>query len=334
MRKKFLISLILFGLLLPRAEGQESKPSEIRLAWATYNAVSAVLVKFGWLDDDLKKDGVTTHWIQSTSSSTANQYLASGSVDFAPPAASSALLGRANGIPLKVIYIYQRPNWIQLVVKKNSSIQTVADLKGKKIAVTRGSDAFFFLARALEQAGLKTSDVQIVNLAHQDGHVAWERGDVDAWSALDPFLAQAELHEGARVLYQNPEFLAYGGTISVTEDFLGKYPQYVQRVLKQFDRARLWVIAHPDETAQILSDDAHVGLDVAKRELNRIDFTDHVGIPDDYHVNALKALVPVLIEEKLVKDGVDPSKVLADLIDAKPAQEALGRHNSDTAQTN
>jgi sulfonate transport system substrate-binding protein len=257
--------------------------------------------------------------------------LASGSVDFSPPAGSSALLGRTNGIPLKVVYVYQRPNWIQLVVKKDSAIRTLADLKGKKIAVTRGSDAYFFLVRALGEAGLKTSDVQIVNLAHQDGHVAWNRGNVDAWSALDPFLAQAELHENARVLYQNPDLLAYG-TISVTEDFLDRYPRYVQRVLKQFDRARLWVIAHPNETAKILADDAHVDLDVAKRELGRIDFKEHVGIPTEYHVNVLKPLVPLLVDERLVKDGADPAKVLNDLIDFKPAQEALGDGGSPYAQ--
>jgi len=313
--------LVLWGA--GRVGAQENKPSEIRLAWATYNAVSAVLVKFGWLEQDLKNDGVAVKWVQSTSSSTAIQYLASGSVDFSPPAGSSALLGRINGNPLKVIYVYQRPNWIQLVVKKDSSIQTVADLKGKKVAVTRGSDAYFFLARALEQVGLKTSDVQIVNLAHQDGHVAWNRGNVDAWSALDPFLAQAELHENARVLYQNPDLLAYS-TISVTENFLDKYPQYVQRVLKQFDRARLWVIAHPDETAKIIADVSHVDLDVAKRELGRIDFTNQVGIPTQYHVDVLKPLLPLLVSEKLVKTDADPAKVLESLIDSKPAEEALG----------
>ena len=327
MLKKILILWALTAMSGAQARASERRPSEIRVAWATYNAVSAVLYKFGWLERDLKADGLPVVWRQSASSSTAIQYLASDSVDFSPPAGSSALLGRTNGIPLKVVYIYQRPNWIQLVVKKGSPIKTVADLRGKKVAVTRGSDAYFFLARALERSGLTTSDVQIVNLAHQDGHTAWSRGDVDAWSALDPFLAQAELHENARILYQNPDLLAFG-TISVREDFLRSYPSYTGRVLKQFDRARLWVIAHPDETAEILAKDAHVDLGVAKRELGRIDFKNHVGIPTRYHVNALKPLLALFKEEHLLKDDADPAGALRELFDSAPARAALSPYHS------
>lgn len=76
------------------------------------------------------------------------------------------------------------------MVAKNSPINAVADLKGKKVAVTKGTDPYFFLLQSLATAGLSPADIEIVNLQHADGKTALERGDVDAWSGLDPFMAE------------------------------------------------------------------------------------------------------------------------------------------------
>src|SRR3954471_2635868 len=162
----------------PAARATEARPAEVRLDFATYNPSSLVLKKQGWLEEDLKAEGGSVRWLFSAGSNKANELLSSNSTDFASTAGSAALLARANGVPHKTIYVYSRPEWAQLLVPETSSIKTVADLKGKKLAATRGTDPFTLALRALHANGLTGKDVELVNLQHSDGYVAWQRGNV------------------------------------------------------------------------------------------------------------------------------------------------------------
>jgi len=155
---------------------------ELRLDHATYNPSSLVLKKFGWLEEALAKDGTQVTWVFSQGSNKANEFISSGSADLASTAGAAALLARTNGVALKIVYVFSKPEWTALVVPKDSAVKSVAELKGKKIAATRGTDPFFFLLRTLQANGLKQSDVELVNLQHADGRTALERGQVDAWA--------------------------------------------------------------------------------------------------------------------------------------------------------
>jgi sulfonate transport system substrate-binding protein len=292
-----------------------AKPAEVRLDWATYNPSSLVLQKFGWLEEDLQKDGVGVKWVQSAGSNKANEFLSSGAGDFGSTAGGAALLARTNGVPLKTVYVFSKPEWTALVVPKDSPIKTVAELKGKKIAATRGTDPFFFLLRSLKEAGLSQSDVEIVNLQHPEGRLALERGQVDAWAGLDPHMAASELKNGSTLLYRNIDFNTFG-VLNVREDFLKQYPEYVGRVLAQYERARQWILANPDEAAQILADAAKLDLDVAKKQLTeRTVLNEDTGVPGDKLKAALEAIIPILKDEKLVKADANPEGALAELID-------------------
>jgi sulfonate transport system substrate-binding protein len=122
----------------------------------------------------------------------------------------------------------------------------VADLKGKRVAVTRGTDPHIFLVRALQKAGLTEKDIQPVLLQHPDGKTALIRGDVDAWAGLDPMMAQAEVEDGARLFYRNADANTYG-ILNVREDFSAQHPDLVKRVLAVYETARQYALAHPDE---------------------------------------------------------------------------------------
>jgi sulfonate transport system substrate-binding protein len=156
------------------------------------------------------------------------------SIDFGSTAGAAALLAKFNGNPIKSIYVYSRPEWTALVTRADSPIKTVADLKGKRIAVTRGTDPHIFLIRALANAGLSERDVKAVLLQHPDGKTALEKGDVDAWAGLDPFMAQTELESGSRLFFRNAELNTYG-VLNVREDFAKQNPQLVQRLLQVYD---------------------------------------------------------------------------------------------------
>jgi sulfonate transport system substrate-binding protein len=290
------------------------KPAEVRLDYATYNPSSLVLKKFGWLEEDLAKDGVPVKWLFSAGSNKANELVSSNASDFGSTAGAAALLARTNGVPLKTVYVYSKPEWTALAVPKDSPIQSVADLKGRKVAVTRGTDPFFFLLRSLKEAGLSQADVEIVNLQHADGRLALERGQVDAWSGLDPHMAASELNNGTRLLYRNIDFNTFG-TLNVREEFLQKYPGYVTRVLEQYERAREWILANPDQAAEILATEAKIDINVAKKQLTERTVLDKdVGAPNEKLQAALEAVVPILTSEKLVQGSADPAGALGQLL--------------------
>jgi sulfonate transport system substrate-binding protein len=184
--------------------------------------------------------------VQSLGSNKALEFLNAGSIDFGSTAGSAALLARINGNPIKSIYVYSQPEWTALVTRKDSTIATIADLRGKRVAVTRGTDPHIFLVRALLSAGLGEKDIQPVLLQHPDGKTALIRGDVDAWAGLDPMMAQAEIEDGARLFYRNKEANTYG-ILNVREEFLKEHPELVQRVLAVYEDARKYSLAHYDD---------------------------------------------------------------------------------------
>jgi sulfonate transport system substrate-binding protein len=288
---------------------------ELRLDYAYYSPVSLVLRRFGWLEQEFKPDGTRIKWVFSAGSNRALEYLNGNSIDIGSSAGLAALLARANGNPIRTPYIFSRPEWTALVVRKDSPIRSLAELKGLKIAATKGTDPYLFLLRALQTAGLKRADIEHVSLQHADGRVALEQGKVDAWAGLDPHMAASELESGSRLLYRNVAFNTYG-FLNVRESFLASHPQQAARVIKAYERARAWVRANPGETARILAEEAKVPLPVALLQVKlRSDFSR--ALPGAEHVNALRAAAPILHQEALVKPGTDLNRMVAELVDTR-----------------
>lgn len=109
------------------------------------------------MEREFAADGIKIVWVQSAGSNKALEFLNflnAGSIDFGSTAGSAALVAKINGNPIKSVYVFSRPEWTALVTSKDSSIAAVADLRGKRVAVTRGTDPHIFLVRALLDAGL------------------------------------------------------------------------------------------------------------------------------------------------------------------------------------
>jgi sulfonate transport system substrate-binding protein len=245
-RRRLLSALVCAVLLPASAALAADKPREIRIDWATYNPVSMVLKDKGFLEKEFAKDGISIRWVQSLGSNKALEFLNAGSIDFGSTAGSAALVAKINGNPIKSIYVYSRPEWTALVVRRDSTVAKVADLKGKRVAVTRGTDPHIFLVRALLDAGLSEKDIHPVLLQHPDGKTALIRGDVDAWAGLDPMMAQAEIEDGARLFFRKPEANTWG-ILNVREEFLKDHPDLVSRVLAVYEEARKYALANYDD---------------------------------------------------------------------------------------
>jgi sulfonate transport system substrate-binding protein len=277
--RRLLIAASLATGLASFATVASAQVKEIRIDYATYNPVSLVLKDKGFLEKELEKDGISVRWVQSLGSNKALEFLNAGSIDFGSTAGAAALIGKINGNPIKSIYVYSRPEWTALVTRKDTGITKVEDLKGKRIAVTRGTDPHIFLVRALQDAKLTEKDVKLVLLQHPDGRTALERGDVDAWAGLDPLMAAAEVESGAQLFYRNAGANTWG-VLNVSESFAKDNPALVQRVLKAYEEARKYSLANPAELKKTLVTYTKLAEPVIERQLERTELShSNIGQP-------------------------------------------------------
>lgn len=302
------------------AAAGSSKSGTLNIDFATYNPLSLVIKKQGWLEASLKDQGVTVNWVQSAGSNKANEALRSGAIDVGSTAGSAALLARANGSEIKTIDIFSQPEWAALVAPASSDITSVADLKGKSVAATKGTDPYFFLLQALEQAGLKPGDVTVQNLQHADGRAALENGSVQAWSGLDPIMAGAE-QKGAKLFYRNLDFNTYG-FLNATESFLKNKPELAQAVVNAYEKARAWAAQNPDQTAQILADAAGLDLSVAKTVVLERSNLDVNPAPGDAQRKVLEKIGPTFVETGDVKTQKQIDDAVGSLLDDSLVKKA------------
>jgi sulfonate transport system substrate-binding protein len=155
----------------------------------------------GGLESRLAPLGFKVEWREFPSGPPLLEALNAGAIDFGQTGETPPIFAQAAGVPLLYAgYEPPAPRGEAILVPKDSPLKTLTDLKGKKIALNKGSNVHFLLVRALEQAGLKYSEIEPVYLAPADARAAFERGAVDAWVIWDPFLAAAEAATGARTL--------------------------------------------------------------------------------------------------------------------------------------
>jgi sulfonate transport system substrate-binding protein len=313
-RRLLIVVTLLAGFAPVTGAVAADNPKEIRIDWATYNPVSLLLKEKGFLEKEFAKDGIAIRWVQTVSSSNALQFLNAGSIDFGSTAGSAALVAKINGNPIKSIYVYSRPEWTALVTTKDSKITKIEDLKGKRVAMVRGTDPHIFLVRALLSVGLTDKDIiPVLVQQHADGGQALIRGDVDAWAGLDPPMAQLELNEGAKLFYRKPEANTWG-ILNSPEDFVKDHPEIVNRVIKAYEEARKYSLAHYDELKTIFMGVTKLSEAVVDKQLKeRTQLTfNKIGAPQRESI--LEAGL-ALQKAGVILPAVDVKKSVDDLID-------------------
>ncbi len=308
----------LFAAWLPTA-AHAAPLEEVRLDYAFYSPESLVIKHNGWLEKDFASTGTEVRWVLSRGSNNSLEFLNSGASNFALTSSISAFVSRTNGQPVKTIYNYLWSVPSAILVQADSPYQTLHDLRGKQIAATKGTDPYFFLLRALAAENLKPADVKIVHLQHPEGRTALEQGRVDGWAGLDPHMAGAQL-AGARFIYQNAEF-GLGAFLNTQERFLAEQPEAVATVVKAYERARRWIIANPEETAQLVSGETQLPVEVIRLQLSRYDFSKP--LPGQVHLDAIKPVIPLLVADGVLRRNADTEAALASLIDARIAKDVI-----------
>src|SRR5580693_4147898 len=172
----------------------------VRIGFQKYGKL-VLLKSKGTLEEKLKARGYKVVWTEFPSGPPLLEALNVGAIDFGNTGEAPPIFAQAAGAPIQyVAYEPPAPKGEAILVQRDSKLTSIADLKGKKIALNKGSNVHYLLVKALEQAGVKYSEIEPVFLAPADARAAFERGAVDAWVIWDPFQAAAEAATGARTL--------------------------------------------------------------------------------------------------------------------------------------
>jgi sulfonate transport system substrate-binding protein len=251
------LSLAVAGGALPggaQAQSQApSAPKELRIGYQKYGTL-VILKARGTLEKRLADKGVTVKWTEFPFGPPLLEAINVGSIDVGTVGESPPIFAQAAGADL--VYIGNEPpapTAEALIVRKDSPVTGVAQLKGKRIAVAKGSNANYLLVKLLENAGLKYSEVEVVYLPPADARAAFESGRVDAWSIWDPFLAAAEKQLDARVLANGRGAVANHQFYLAARPYAEKYPDVVRILLEEIAKIDQWGSRNPQEVARFIS---------------------------------------------------------------------------------
>ncbi|MDX2216001.1 MAG: sulfonate ABC transporter substrate-binding protein [Oculatellaceae cyanobacterium bins.114] len=238
----------------------------LRVGYQKSSTALNLLKSKGDLEKRLQPEGVSVTWNEFAAGPQMLEALNVGSIDFAYTGETPPVFAQAAGAPLAYVSYDPVGGAAEaILVQKDSPIQTVADLRGKKVALNKGSNVHYLLVKALESAGLQYTDIEPVFLPPSDARPAFEQGSVDAWVIWDPFQAAAEKSIQARVLVDGSNLVKNRGFFLSTQSFTQEKPELVKTLLDELTKVAEWAKSNPTDVAKFLS--AELKIDQAALEL-------------------------------------------------------------------
>lgn len=289
------------------AQAQAKGEVQVRIGYQKYGTLT-LLKGRGTLEKRLAEQGVAVKWTEFPAGPVLLEGLNVGSIDFGTVGEAPPIFAQAAGANL--VYVGNEPASPAseaIVVPKGSSLRTLADLKGKKIALNKGSNVHYLLLKALEKAGVAYADIQPVFLPPADARAAFERGSVDAWAIWDPFLAAAEKQLGARVLADGKGLVANYQFYLASRTYAEKNPEILRIVLDEVAKVDDWGRNNPDEVATILSAQTGLSKDVVALAASR------------YAYGVKPVSVDVIASQQRVADAFSSLKLIPKPIVVKDA---------------
>lgn len=230
----------------------QAQAETLRIGYQKYGTLVLLKAK-GTLEKRLAEQGVEVKWTEFPGGPQLLEGLNVGSVDFGVTGETPPVFAQAAGADL--VYVAHEPpapTGEAILVPKDSSIKSVAELKGKKVALNKGSNVHYLLVRALEDAGLKYSDIQPVYLPPADARAAFERGSVDAWVIWDPFQSAAEHQLQARTLRDGTGLVDNHQFYLATKPYAEKNPEVIGALVEEIRGVGEWVQGNIEEaTSQV-----------------------------------------------------------------------------------
>ncbi|HEX2620536.1 MAG TPA: aliphatic sulfonate ABC transporter substrate-binding protein [Phototrophicaceae bacterium] len=249
--------------------------------------------------------------------------LNAGSIDFGGTGDTPPIFAQAAGTPLVYVASQLSSSGQALIVPENSPVQSVADLKGKTIAYTKGSSANFFTIQALQSVGLEITDVESAFLNPADARAAFDGGSIDAWTIWDPFLTTAKTQVNARVLFAANDLPAPQRSYQLaSQKFVTEQPEALQIILDQVQAQIDWSRDNPDDWAAFLESETTIPADVwlAIRAENEVYDLDYI---TDEIVEQQQGVADVFYDLQLIPEKLDISSVVWAPAEAAQATEEV-----------
>jgi sulfonate transport system substrate-binding protein len=247
----------------------QTQDKVVRIGFQKYGKL-VLLKSKGTLEPKLKALGYSVTWTEFPSGPPLLEAINVGAIDFGNTGESPPIFAQAAGAPIRyVAFEPPAPKGEAILVPKDSALAGVADLKGKKVALNKGSNVHYLLVKALEKAGVNYSDISPVFLAPADARAAFERGAVDAWAIWDPYLAAAEASLNARVLADGTDTVPNTQFYFASRKFLEADPKIVDALLDGLREVDAWAKSDIHAVAEQLSPSVGLPVPVLEQALKR-----------------------------------------------------------------
>ena len=299
-----------FGVVL------QAQADTVRIGYQKYGTLVLLKAK-GTLEKRLAEQGVDVQWTEFPGGPQLLEGLNVGSIDFGVTGETPPVFAQAAGADLLyVAYEPPAPTSEAILVPKDSPITSVKDLKGKKVVLNKGSNVHYLLVRALEDAGLKYTDIQTVFLPPADARAAFERGSVDAWVIWDPYQAAAEQQLHARTLRDATGIADNHQFYLATKPFAEQHPKVIETLIDEVRNVGEWAKAHPQEVTQQVAPLLGLPADITEISVKRQGYGAQFLTPEV--VNAQQKIADSFYQLKLIPKPL----VIKDVIWTPPATVA------------
>ncbi|MFY8093764.1 MAG: aliphatic sulfonate ABC transporter substrate-binding protein [Niveispirillum sp.] len=275
-RRSFLTMAGLGGLALLSGcgKGQDDGRVTIRIGYQK-NGVFLLAKQRGAFDQALLKAGAAkVEWVEFASGPPLLEALAVGGIDLGGTGDTPPIFAQAAGAPLLYTAVQKLSGKAGgILTPANSGLTSIADVKGRKLAFTRGSSAHNQAVVALESAGLTLDDVQLVNLGPADAAAAFAQGDIDGWVIWDPYFTLALQQNNARVLLPGGSIGNGGAAYALAHrDFAAKHPGLLSAALDALAADGLWAEQNRGAMAELMAKETGLPLDLMRDTVERADF--------------------------------------------------------------
>jgi len=256
--------------LAPRARA-EAGVKEIRIGYQK-NGVLVIARQQSVLEKHFNPQGVDVKWVEFSSGPPMMEAMNVGSIDYGAVGDSPPVFAQAAGAA--IVYAAGQPitNGQGILVPPNSTIRSIADLKGKRVGFTKGSSAHNIIVQTLEKAGLTYADITPVYLTPPDAGPAFANGSIDAWSIWDPYFAIGETKQSGRILVNASEITKTNSFYIANRDFAKSHGSVLQQIIDVTSSTTKWASAHRDDVAKSLSAVTGIPLDIQTVAANRSSF--------------------------------------------------------------
>lgn len=302
-KKITLISASLATIMMLTGCSKPQETTTLNIGFQKYGVLPIIKAR-GDLDKALKEKGVNVKWVEFPAGPQLLEGLNVGSVAFGESGEAPPIFAQAANSNL--VYVANQPAAPlaeALIVPKDSAIQSVQDLKDKRVVLNKGSNVHYLLLKVLEANHLKLDDIQVVYLPPADARAAFEKGAVDAWVIWDPFFAAAEKQLNAKVIATGQNLVNNHQFYLADRKFAEQHPDVLKIVVNELNTTTQWVSQHQTDAAKLLEKPTGLPLDILNTSISRMGF-GVTPISNDV-VKKQQAVADAFYQQKLIPNKIN-----------------------------